>query len=81
MSLFCTFGHLTSFGTYLSWYGQNQLSSHSPSTISWIGSLQLLVFFFSVSAPVFGDTTKDSNSTRGQWWGGASIAMARGHYL
>ncbi|KAF9651599.1 MFS general substrate transporter [Thelephora ganbajun] len=47
LALFCTFGQLSSFGTYLSWYTHNQLSSYSPSTISWIGSLQLWVFFFS----------------------------------
>jgi MFS family permease len=50
LALFCTFGQLSSFGTFLSWYSHNQLSSYSPSTISWIGSLQLWVFFFSVSA-------------------------------
>ena len=60
LALFCTFGQLSSFGTYLSWYSHNQLSSYSPSTISWIGSLQLWVFFFSVSAPFVSDTTKGS---------------------
>ncbi|KAF9778633.1 MFS general substrate transporter [Thelephora terrestris] len=50
LALFCTFGQLTSFGTYLSWYKQNQLSSYSSSTISWIGSLQLWMFFFSGAA-------------------------------
>ena len=49
LALFCTFGQLSSFGTFLSWYSHNQLSSYSPSVISWIGSLQLWVFFFSVS--------------------------------
>jgi MFS family permease len=58
LALFCTFGQLSSFGTYLSWYSHNQLSSYSPSTISWIGSLQLWVFFFSVSASVAPETTK-----------------------
>lgn len=58
LALFCTFGQLTSFGTYLSWYSRNQLSSYSPSTISWIGSLQLWVFFFSVSPSVLSETTR-----------------------
>lgn len=63
LALFCTFGQLSSFGTYLSWYSHNQLSSHSPSTISWIGSLQLWVFFFSVSALIIPDTTKSSKAS------------------
>lgn len=62
LALFCTFGQLSSFGTYLSWYSHNQLSSYPPSTISWIGSLQLWVFFFSVSASVASDTTKGSKA-------------------
>jgi len=57
LALFCTFGQLSSFGTFLSWYSHNQLSSYSPSTISWIGSLQLWVFFFSVSTSGSYDTT------------------------
>ena len=60
LALFCTVGQLGSFGTFLSWYTHNQLSSYSPSTISWIGSLQLWVFFFSVSASVIYNTTRDS---------------------
>lgn len=49
LALLCTFGQLTSFGTFQSWYAEHQLQHMSPSTISWIGSLQLWVFFFSVS--------------------------------
>lgn len=49
LALLCTFGQLTSFGTFQSWYSSHQLHSLAPSTISWIGSLQLWVFFFSVS--------------------------------
>ena len=48
LALFCTFGQMNSFGTYQTWYKQNQLHHLPPSTISWIGSLQLWVFFFSV---------------------------------
>lgn len=47
-ALLCTFGQLNSFGTFQSWYAENQLSHLPPSTISWIGALQLWVFFFSV---------------------------------
>lgn len=49
LALLCTFGQLTSFGTFQSWYSTHQLQHLPPSTISWIGSLQLWVFFFSVS--------------------------------
>lgn len=49
LALFCTFGQLNSFGTFQAWYAEHQLHGLPPSTISWIGSLQLWVFFFSVS--------------------------------
>ncbi|KAH8082425.1 MFS general substrate transporter [Cristinia sonorae] len=47
LALLCTFGQLTSFGTFQSWYADHQLLHLPPSTISWIGSLQFWVFFFS----------------------------------
>ncbi|KAJ7215604.1 MFS general substrate transporter [Mycena pura] len=47
VALFCTFGQMNAFGTFQAWYAQHQLSHHEPSTIAWIGSLQLWVFFFS----------------------------------
>ena len=49
LALFCTFGQLNAFGTFQTWYAEHQLHDLSPSTISWIGSLQLWIFFFSVS--------------------------------
>ena len=49
LALMCTFGQLNSFGTFQSWYSNHQLSHLAPSTISWIGSAQLWVFFVSVS--------------------------------
>ena len=49
LALVCTFGQLNSFGTFQSWYSEHQLSHLPPSTISWIGAIQLWVFFFSVS--------------------------------
>lgn len=48
IALFCSFGQLNAFGTFQAWYATHQLSHLHPSTISWIGSLQLWVFFFSV---------------------------------
>ena len=48
LALFCTFGQLNSFGTFQTWYAEHQLHHLPPSTISWIGSLQLWVFFFAV---------------------------------
>jgi hypothetical protein len=48
LALFCTFGQMNSFGTYHSWYSRHQLHGLSPSKISWIGSLQLWFFFFTV---------------------------------
>lgn len=48
MALFCTFGQMNAFGTFQAWYEEHQLSHLQPSTIAWIGSLQLWVFFFSV---------------------------------
>ena len=48
MALACTFGQLSAFGTYQAWYASHQLRHLPASTISWIGSLQFWVFFFSV---------------------------------
>ncbi|KAG5715111.1 putative transporter MCH4 [Termitomyces sp. T112] len=47
LALFSSFGHISSFGTYQAWYSGHQLHHFPPSTISWIGSLQLWVFFVS----------------------------------
>ncbi|KAG1735933.1 MFS general substrate transporter [Suillus paluster] len=44
---FATMGQVSSFGTYQAWYAGHQLSSYSPSEISWIGGLQLWVMMFS----------------------------------
>lgn len=49
VALFCTFGQLYSFGTFQLYYSEHQLQNLSPSTISWIGSIQLGIFFAGVS--------------------------------
>ncbi|TBU55782.1 MFS general substrate transporter [Dichomitus squalens] len=46
--LFCC-GQLTAFGVFETYYAQHQLKGVSPSTISWIGSLQLWILYFSGS--------------------------------
>lgn len=48
IALFCTFGQMNAFGTFQAWYTEHQLANLPASTISWIGSLQLWIFFFSV---------------------------------
>lgn len=67
MAFACTFGQMSAFGTYQAWYASHQLQHLSASTISWIGSLQFWVFFFSVRLfpSLFHITTSksfDSNS-------------------
>jgi MFS family permease len=47
LALFCTFGQMNAFGTFLTYYKSHQLDRLSSTTISWIGSLQLFVFFVS----------------------------------
>ncbi|EMD35187.1 major facilitator superfamily protein [Gelatoporia subvermispora B] len=47
LALFCSFGQLNAFGTFQSWYASHQLRDFDASTISWIGSIQLWIFFFS----------------------------------
>ena len=81
LALFCTFGQLSSFGTYLSWYKYNQLSSYSPSAISCIGSLQLWVFFFSVRVSTVHDSKKIlTYQGRVVSWDGTLTVMDRGRY-
>ncbi|KAF7422249.1 hypothetical protein PC9H_010405 [Pleurotus ostreatus] len=46
LALFATFGLMNAFGTFQAWYSSHQLQHLPPSTISWIGSLQLWMFFF-----------------------------------
>ena len=53
LSLACAFGQLNAFGTYQTWYASHQLQHLPASTISWIGSIQFWVFFFSVCFNIF----------------------------
>ncbi|KAJ6584098.1 MFS general substrate transporter [Mycena vulgaris] len=43
--LFSTFGYLYSYGVYQDFYTREYLTNHSPSSISWIGSFQLMMPF------------------------------------
>ena len=47
-----SYGWLSSIGVFQTYYEQQLLPSYSPSTISWILSLQ--VFILSGTAPIFG---------------------------
>ncbi|KAF4612794.1 hypothetical protein D9613_011747 [Agrocybe pediades] len=40
---FCTYGYVSAFGIYQDYYTKDFLSLHSPSAISWIGSVQLFL--------------------------------------
>ncbi|KAK7030679.1 MFS general substrate transporter [Favolaschia claudopus] len=43
--LFATFGYLYSFGVYENFYVLEYLANHTPSSIAWIGSFQLMMPF------------------------------------
>jgi MFS family permease len=47
VALFAAFGQSMAFGSFQLWYSQNQLVDYTASEISWIGSVQLWVFFIS----------------------------------
>ncbi|KAK0108679.1 hypothetical protein ONS95_003471 [Cadophora gregata] len=53
--LFCGFGYANAFGVYQEYYQRHQLRNESPSTISWIGSLQIFFVFSGnlVGGPMF----------------------------
>jgi hypothetical protein len=61
LALLCTFGQLSSFGIFQSWYSDHQLSHLPPSTISWIGALQLWTFFFSVCSRLYIVTSQNND--------------------
>jgi MFS family permease len=49
---FCSFGWLSSVGVFQEYYQNVLLKDYSPSTISWIPSLQ--IFFLMASGPIVG---------------------------
>ncbi|KAK9320449.1 major facilitator superfamily domain-containing protein [Lipomyces orientalis] len=49
---FCSFGYINCLGIFQEYYIENQLSSYSASTTSWINSLQIFIMVF--SSVVFG---------------------------
>ncbi|KAF8066742.1 major facilitator superfamily domain-containing protein [Lyophyllum atratum] len=50
MVSFCTFGVVQSFGVYQDYYTRHSLTEHTPSSISWIGSVQVF-FVFAIGLP------------------------------
>jgi len=48
--LFCTFGIVQSYGVYQDYYTRISLTEHTPSEISWIGSIQVF-FVFAMGLP------------------------------
>lgn len=62
VALLVTFGQMNSFGTFQTWYSNHQLSQKSQSTISWIGSIQFLVFFLAVRV-IFGILYLEADQT------------------
>ncbi|KAK9247114.1 major facilitator superfamily domain-containing protein [Lipomyces tetrasporus] len=44
---FCSIGMINVIGIFIAYYQHNQLAGLSPSTISWIGSIQSFIFSFS----------------------------------
>lgn len=62
--LFCTFGYGNAFGVLQQYYETHQLAHLNPSTISWIGSLQI---FFLFSGNLFGGPCFDRFGAKVIW--------------
>ncbi|RPA98942.1 MFS general substrate transporter [Choiromyces venosus 120613-1] len=45
-ALFCSFGWINCIGVFQGYYQANQLKEYSPSTVSWISSLETFCMFF-----------------------------------
>jgi hypothetical protein len=52
--MFVTFGYMNAFGVYESYYLAGPLRGYSPSTVAWIGSIQIAFQFSSalISGPL-----------------------------
>jgi MFS family permease len=50
--LFCSFGWINCIGVFQEYYQSHQLASYSPSTVSWITSMETFMMF--LGGPVFG---------------------------
>ncbi|MCJ1457942.1 hypothetical protein MMC28_008311 [Mycoblastus sanguinarius] len=50
--LFCSFGWINAIGVFQAYYQTHQLKNYSPSTISWIPSLEVFVMF--LGGPIWG---------------------------
>ncbi|CEI67749.1 hypothetical protein FVEN_g9557 [Fusarium venenatum] len=68
--LFCTFGLITCVGVFLEYYQNMPLSEYSPSTISWITSLQV---FFQVGGSAIWGRVYDSYGPRWLLFIGAPV--------
>ncbi|KAF7315044.1 hypothetical protein MIND_00018600 [Mycena indigotica] len=57
LTLFSTFGFAFTFGVYEDYYVRFYLRNHTPSSIAWIGSFQLMMPFFCgpVAGKIFDD--------------------------
>jgi MFS family permease len=66
-ALFCSFGWINCIGVFQDYYQQNQLSSYSPSTVSWISSMETFCMF--AGGPLFGKVF-DSHGPRWLLFGG-----------
>ncbi|CAH0034597.1 unnamed protein product [Clonostachys rhizophaga] len=71
--IFATWGYLNSFGAFQSYYTSGGLPSASPSTISWIGSLQ---GFLTTALGTFSGRLLDAGFFRPTFAVGAALQLA-----
>ncbi|EMC95675.1 hypothetical protein BAUCODRAFT_131489 [Baudoinia panamericana UAMH 10762] len=50
--LFCSFGWINTIGVFQNYYQTHQLAEYSPSTVSWVSSLE--TFFMFAGGPIIG---------------------------
>ncbi|EXJ83522.1 hypothetical protein A1O1_07145 [Capronia coronata CBS 617.96] len=71
--MFYTFGYLNAFGVYETYYLRETLHEYTPSTISWIGSLQV---FFQFAAGIIAGPLTDLWGPRVVLWPFSIIYVA-----